>query len=112
MSLVDLRSTAAELPGAWNSRLLGRIGGAGGVGGIGGVGLKVLRMDGRALEPESHGTAEALLVLDGTLHLVADGVGVEVCAGQMYVVGAGVEHAVGPGSRGTLVIVEHLADPE
>ncbi|GAA0394181.1 cupin domain-containing protein [Streptomyces luteireticuli] len=109
MNPVDLRGTAAELPDAWNSRLLGRIGD---IGGAGGVGLKVLRMDGRALEPESHGTAEALLVLDGTLRLTAGGVAVEVCAGEMYVVGAGVEHAVRPGSRGTLVIVERLADPE
>ncbi|AKN74270.1 MULTISPECIES: cupin domain-containing protein [Streptomyces] len=96
MTLVDVRSTAARLPDAWSSHLLGRAGGAG---------VKVLRMDGRPLAPESHDTAEALLVLDGTLRLHAGGTDVDVRAGQMYVVAAGVEHAVRAGSRGTLVIV-------
>jgi mannose-6-phosphate isomerase-like protein (cupin superfamily) len=96
----DIRTAAAGLPDAWNSSLLGR---------IGPTAVKVLRMDGRPLEPESHDTAEALLVLDGTLRLLADGTELDVHAGEMYVVEAGVEHAVRPGSRGTLVIVEHLA---
>ncbi|MBH1937543.1 cupin domain-containing protein [Streptomyces sp. AV19] len=97
MSLIDIRSTAAELPDAWSSRLLGR---------VSGVGVKVLRMDGRALEPEVHDAAEALLVLEGALRLTAGDVEVEVHAGEMYVVEAGVRHAVRSGSRGTLVIVE------
>lgn len=97
MNHVDLRSTAGELPDAWSSHLLGRIGGSG---------VKVLRMDGRPLETESHDAAEALLVLDGILRLTAGGDEVEVRAGEMYVVRAGVEHAVRPGSHGTLVIVE------
>ncbi|MFF8731814.1 cupin domain-containing protein [Streptomyces sp. NPDC015171] len=97
MNLVDVRHTAAEQPDGWSSRLLARVGSSG---------VKVLRMDGRPLPPESHDTAEALLVLEGTLRLVADGADVDVRAGEMYVVGPGVEHAVRPGSRGTLVIVE------
>ncbi|MYT33203.1 MULTISPECIES: cupin domain-containing protein [unclassified Streptomyces] len=101
MSLVALRKTAANLPDAWSSRLLGRIGGAG---------VKVLRMDGSPLARESHGAAEALLVLEGTLCLTVGDADVEVGAGEMYIVGPGVEHAVRPGSNGTLVIVEHLAD--
>lgn len=101
MKIVDIRSTAAELPDAWRSLLLGQ---------VGSTGVKVLRMDGRPLAPESHGTAETLLVVDGTLRMVADGTEVEVRAGQMCVVEAGVEHAVRPGSRGTLVIVEHVPD--
>lgn len=100
MNVVDIRSTAAGLPDAWSSLLLGQ---------VGSTRLKVLRMDGRLMAPESHDTAEALLVLDGTLQLVADGIEVEVCAGEMYMVEAGVEHAVRPGSRGTLVIIEHGA---
>ncbi|GAB2593011.1 hypothetical protein GCM10027168_27420 [Streptomyces capparidis] len=100
MSLVDLRGTAAELPDAWSSRPLGR---------LGGVEVKVLRMDGRPLAAETHGAAEALLVLDGTLRLLVGDAEVEVGPGQMYVVGAGVRHAVRPGSHGTLVIVEHAA---
>ncbi|MGW0817367.1 cupin domain-containing protein [Streptomyces viridiviolaceus] len=66
-------------------------------------------MDGRPLPPESHDTAEALLVMDGTLRLVADGTEVEVRAGEMCIVEGGVEHAVRSGSRGTLVIIEHIA---
>ncbi|AKA02119.1 cupin domain-containing protein [Streptomyces noursei] len=102
MNVVDIRHTAAELPDAWSSHLLGR---------VGSTGVKVLRMDGRASAPESHDVAEALLVMDGTLRLVADGGEVEVRAGDAYVVEAGVVHAVRPGSTGTLVIVEHLAPP-
>ncbi|MFE0176007.1 cupin domain-containing protein [Streptomyces sp. NPDC059002] len=101
MNLIDIPSTAADLPDAWHSSLVGQ---------VGRTGVKVLRMDGRPMEPESHDTAEALLVLDGTLRLVADGVDVEVRAGEMYVVAAGVEHAVRPGSAGTLVIIEHIAN--
>ncbi|MFI0975598.1 cupin domain-containing protein [Streptomyces sp. NPDC021093] len=99
MNVVDIRSTAAELPDGWSSLVLGQ---------VGSTAVKVLRMDGHPLETESHDTAEALLVVDGVMHLVADGIEVEVGAGEMYVVEAGVEHAVRPGSRGTLVIVEHM----
>ncbi|MFC0598187.1 cupin domain-containing protein [Streptomyces palmae] len=101
MNVVDIRSTAAELPDAWASFLLGR---------MGTTGVKVLRMDGRPLPPESHDAAEALLVVDGTLRLAADGTEVDVRAGEMYIVEAGVEHAVRPGSRGTLVIIDHVSD--
>ncbi|MFG3507917.1 cupin domain-containing protein [Streptomyces sp. NPDC047821] len=100
MNPVDIRNTATELPDAWSSLLLAQ---------VGRTGVKVLRMDGHPLAPESHDTAEALLVMDGTLRLVADGTEVDVRAGEMYVVEAGVEHAVRPGSRGTLVIVEHIS---
>ncbi|WP_438483602.1 cupin domain-containing protein [Streptomyces sp. S186] len=101
MNVVDIASTAAELPDAWTSVLLGQ---------IGRTGVKVLRMDGRALEPESHDTAEALLVIDGTLQLVVDDIDVAVRAGEIYIVEAGVEHAVRPGSRGTLVIIERISN--
>ncbi|MYV62032.1 cupin domain-containing protein [Streptomyces sp. SID4931] len=46
------------------------------------------------------------MVLDGRLELSVDGDEVTVGPGEMYVVGAGAAHAVRPGSRGTLVIVE------
>jgi mannose-6-phosphate isomerase-like protein (cupin superfamily) len=100
--VVDLPSTAAELPDTWSSLLLGHIGRAG---------IKVLRMDGRAMAPESHPTAEALLVVDGHLQLVADGIDVTVRAGEMYLIEAGVVHAVRPGSTGTLVIIDHTPHP-
>ncbi|MER7753934.1 cupin domain-containing protein [Kitasatospora sp. NPDC097643] len=97
MGLVDVSGTAAELPEAWKSLVLGRVGTAA---------VKVLRMDGRSLAPELHGTAEVLFVLDGRLELLAGGAAVTVRAGELYRVGAGVPHAVRTGSRGTLVIVE------
>ena len=97
MSVVNLTETAAGLPEAWSSIPLGRVGAAC---------VKVLRMDELPVEEESHGAAEALLVLDGELELVVDGTSVPVRAGELYMVAAGTAHTVGPGSRGTLVIVE------
>ena len=97
MSLVNLRETAAALPEAWSSRPLGQVGTAC---------VKVLRMDELPVVAEVHSEAEVLLVLDGRLELEVDGRGVSVGPGEMWVVAAGVSHAVGPGSRGTLVILE------
>ncbi|MEU0742579.1 cupin domain-containing protein [Streptomyces sp. NPDC006134] len=97
MSSIDLAGTAAALPAAWSSRPLGRVGTAC---------VKVLRMDGSPVREESHGADEVLLVLDGRLELVVEGTEVTVEAGEMYRVPAGARHAVRPGSRGTLVIVE------
>ncbi|MEU8679441.1 cupin domain-containing protein [Streptomyces sp. NPDC048560] len=97
MGVVDLAGTAAGLPEAWSSRRLGMVGAAC---------VKVLRMDDLPVEEESHGAAEALLVLDGRLELEVDGMPVSVRAGELFMVEAGTAHAVRPGSRGTLVIVE------
>ncbi|WP_369218207.1 cupin domain-containing protein [Streptomyces flavofungini] len=97
MSLSNVNEIAAALPDAWNSRPLGAVGTAC---------VKVLRMDELPVEVETHAAAEALLVMDGTLELLVGGREVSVGAGEMYVVAAGVPHAVRPGSRGTLVIVE------
>lgn len=97
MSLIDLLATSAELPAAWRSTVVGRFGSAN---------LKLLRMDAGAYEEETHDFAEGLLVLDGALRLSIGGEIVEVGAGQLYVVPAGVAHAVEPGSRGTLAILD------
>ncbi|MFF8430614.1 cupin domain-containing protein [Streptomyces sp. NPDC016566] len=97
MSAVDLAETAAGLLEAWSSRSLGMVGAAC---------VKVLRMDELPVEEESHGAAEALLVLDGRLELEVDGMPVPVRAGELFMVATGAAHAVRPGSRGTLVIVE------
>lgn len=97
MSVVKVSEAAAALPRAWSSAVLGRVGTAS---------VKVLRMDGLPVEEERHGEPEVLLVLDGRLELSVEGAAVTVGPGEMYVVGAGVAHAVRPGSRGTLVIVE------
>lgn len=56
MNVVNLAETAAGLPEAWSSLPLGRAGAAC---------VKVLRMDEMPVAEESHGAAEALLVLDG-----------------------------------------------
>ncbi|MFD8703792.1 cupin domain-containing protein [Kitasatospora sp. NPDC059648] len=97
MSLVDVREKAAQLPDAWRSVVLGQVGRAA---------VKVLRMDGRELEQEVHGTAEVLFVADGVLELELDGAALTVGAGELCRVPAGTRHAVRPGSRGTLLIVE------
>jgi mannose-6-phosphate isomerase-like protein (cupin superfamily) len=97
MSLVNLFDVAAGLPAAWRSQALGHVGTAC---------VKVLRMDELPVEEEAHGVAEALIVLDGTLELLVDGAPVTVAPGELYLVRAGARHAVRPGSRGTLVIVE------
>ncbi|MFH8369690.1 cupin domain-containing protein [Streptomyces sp. NPDC018031] len=97
MSLIDLGSTAAALPDAWESRVLGRVGSAE---------VKVLRMDELPVREERHDAAEALLVLDGVLELTVAGTPVSVRPGELYLVDAGVIHAVRPGSRGTLVVFE------
>lgn len=97
MSVVDLVATAADLPQAWSSLRLGRVGAAC---------VKVLRMDELPVEEESHDADEALLVLDGRLELEVNGAPVSVRAGELFIVAAGSGHAVRAGSRGTLVIVE------
>ncbi|PSJ26941.1 cupin domain-containing protein [Streptosporangium nondiastaticum] len=97
MTVINLSDTAAALPAAWRSRVLGRVGTAC---------IKVLRMSELPVEEESHDAPEALLVLDGRLELGLDGGTVTVRAGELFVVPAGTRHAVRPGSRGTLVIVE------
>ncbi|MFT2017675.1 cupin domain-containing protein [Streptomyces sp. 796.1] len=92
-----LAEVAAALPGAWRSRVLGR---------VGPTAVKVARMDGLPLAEESHPTAEALLVLDGLLALEVAGEPVSVRAGELFLVPAGTPHRVRPGSTGTLLIVE------
>uniref|UniRef100_A0AAU2VF59 Cupin domain-containing protein n=1 Tax=Streptomyces sp. NBC_00003 TaxID=2903608 RepID=A0AAU2VF59_9ACTN len=97
MSVVNLFQTAAALSDAWRSRPLGEVGTAC---------VKVLRMNELPVEEETHSTTEVLLVLDGRLELSVEGAEVTAGPGEMYVVAAGVRHAVRTGSRGTLVIVE------
>jgi mannose-6-phosphate isomerase-like protein (cupin superfamily) len=94
--LFDL-AQAAQLEQAWRSKRLASVGDAN---------LKLLRMDAQAYPVETHAYAEGLLVLDGELYLEVAGEAVTVAAGQLYVVPAGVPHAVRPGSGGTLLIID------
>jgi mannose-6-phosphate isomerase-like protein (cupin superfamily) len=95
--LFDLARQAAQLEQAWRSKRLA---------GVGGASLKLTRMDGQAYPDETHACAEGLLVLDGELRLDVAGEAVTVTAGQLYMVPAGVSHAVRPGSHGTLLIID------
>ncbi|AGE18322.1 cupin domain-containing protein [Serratia marcescens] len=95
--LFDLNQQAAELPEAWRSAVLGRVGAAN---------IKVLRMDARSIADEVHDYSEGLLVISGHLRLQVAGEEVVVRAGQLYQAAAGVPHRVLPGSAGTLVIFD------
>ncbi|MDI3148583.1 cupin domain-containing protein [Serratia nevei] len=95
--LFDLNLQAAELPEAWRSTVLGRVGAAN---------IKVLRMDERSIADEVHDYGEGLLVIRGQLRLLVAGKTIVVQAGQLYQAAAGVPHRVLPGSEGTLVIFD------
>ncbi len=97
MPLLDFADIAGQLPATWKSTCLGQVGPAR---------VKVLRMDEQAYAEETHDYNEGLLVISGCLRLSIDGSEIRVEAGQMYLVQAGVAHAVLPGSQGTLVIID------
>ncbi len=97
MPKTHLISTAHQLPRAWSSSIVGQAAGAN---------VKVLRMDDAAYPNESHDFDEALLVLEGCMRLDLQGQVTEVRAGEVFIVPAGVPHAVAPGSHGTLVIID------
>jgi len=100
MSKIDLRSLASAMPAAWQSNIVGLAAGAN---------VKVLRMDGSEYPNEEHSFDEALLVVDGQMNLKLNNEVVPVTTGQIYIVPAGVPHAVAPGSHGTLVIIDRNA---
>jgi mannose-6-phosphate isomerase-like protein (cupin superfamily) len=91
-----LKSAVASLD-AWKSVVLTRVSGAN---------IKVMRMDETPYPDESHDYPEGLLVVDGRLNLTIGSESITVRAGEIYVVPAGVAHAVAPGSTGTLVIFD------
>ncbi len=97
MSLFDLAALASDLPEAWRSSVLGRVGPAN---------IKVLRMDPRTIDDEVHDYHEGLLVIAGQLRLEVKGEEITINAGQLYQATAGVPHRVLAGSHGTLVIVD------
>jgi quercetin dioxygenase-like cupin family protein len=97
MSKTNLLQRSSELPQAWRSVVVGRVAHGN---------LKVLRMDGAAYPDETHDFDEGLLVLEGRMNLQIGSEVVAVHSGEVFVVPAGVPHAVAPGSHGTLVIVD------
>ncbi len=100
MDKIDLPAVSSRLASAWRSTVVGRAAGAN---------LKVLRMDEAAYPDETHDFDEALLVIEGVMHLDLGGTRVQVSAGELFVVPAGVAHAVAAGSHGTLLIVDRDA---
>lgn len=98
--LTNFKNVAADLPQAWRSVILAKAGGAN---------LKILRMDEVQHEAEVHQYAEALIVIDGCMKLSVNNRIIEVRAGEMYVVPAGLPHGVSVGSRGTLLIVDPVS---
>ena len=97
MSLLNLIDIAQKLPQSWSSTVLGQVDRAR---------IKVLRMDGGAYPDECHDYTEALIVLDGVMHLTVQEQSVTVKAGSAYLVPAGVNHGVAAGSHGTLLIID------
>lgn len=63
-------------------------------------------MDGSEYPNEEHSFDEALLVVEGQMNLKLNNEVVQVTAGELYIVPAGVPHAVAPGSHGTLVVID------
>jgi quercetin dioxygenase-like cupin family protein len=97
MSKTNLIQLATSLSSAWRSTIVSTAAGAN---------FKVLRMDGMEYVYETHMFDEALLVLEGQMNLRFAAETVIVLAGEVYIVPAGVPHAVAAGSHGTLVIID------
>jgi len=97
MSKTNLLLKSSALPDAWRSVIIGRASSAN---------VKVLRMDDRAYPNETHEFDEGLLVLEGQMNLEIDSQVRSVQQGELFIVPAGVPHAVAPGSHGTLVIID------
>lgn len=97
MSHFELDTLATALPMAWRSQVIARIGEAN---------LKLVRMDALPLAEETHAYAEGLLVIDGQLNLELVDQPIRVGRGELYVVPAGMPHAVAGGSTGTLLIID------
>jgi quercetin dioxygenase-like cupin family protein len=94
---VNLNERAKLLPEAWRSVIVAKPGGAN---------LKVLRMGGSVSPDETHDSVEALIVLEGKLNLQVAGKTISIGSGEAFIVPPGQSHSVGPGSHGTLIIID------
>jgi mannose-6-phosphate isomerase-like protein (cupin superfamily) len=100
----SLFAVAENLQQVWKSQLLGAVGDAK---------VKVLKMGGDGIPPETHADFdEMLIVLEGELPLVVDGVRHHLVAGDFFLIPKGQSHHVPAGSAGTLLIIDRQARPE
>ncbi len=97
MKKINLNAQALSLSHTWRSTILGQAAGAN---------IKVLRMDESEFSEEVHDFDEALIVLEGKMNLSLNGTSIEVNAGELFIIQAGIPHAVEAGSYGTLIIVD------
>ncbi len=100
MTHIKLASLAHNLPEAWRSTVIAQ---------IGNTNLKIVKMDACAHPEETHTHDEALLVLEGNLHLAIEGIPSVVRPHELCVIPAGVAHAVLPESQGCLLIIDPAA---
>lgn len=93
-----LTQMAFELPDIWKSQVLGKIGGAN---------IKLIKMGGEGIPVESHaGFDELLVVIEGEMDLQVGRETIRLKSGDFYLIPAGAEHRVLPGSHGTLLLVD------
>lgn len=91
-------AVAEGLEKVWKSQVLGEVGDAK---------VKVLKMGGEGIPPETHADFdEMLIVLEGELPLVVDGVLHHLFTGDYCLVPKGKSHHVPAGSVGTLMIID------
>lgn len=91
-------AVAEGLEQVWKSQVLGEVGDAK---------VKVLKMGGEGIPPEVHADFdEMLIVLEGALPLVVDGVQHHLVAGDYCLIPKGQVHHVPAGSVGILMIID------
>lgn len=97
VSHIKLDAAAHALPDFWKSQIIAR---------SGNYNIKILKMDGQEYPAEQHDYDEALIVISGTMYLLVGESSIAVSQGEMFMAHAGVAHAVGKGSCGTLMIID------
>lgn len=85
------------MPDAWRSFLIGKAAGAN---------VKVLGVNDLPYSDETHDFDEALLVIEGQMNLQIHNQVLALQQGKVYIVSAGIPHAVAKGCKGTLVIID------
>lgn len=96
--LLKLADESASLPDGWQARSLAD---------FGCVRAKLFKVDPAGLAEECHlDWDEALLMVDGDLTLVLDGVRVVLQTGDFLLIPRGVPHRILPGGHGAFVLLD------